>query len=327
MVRIDSSGVVYSVKLSDEELAQVTRALEAKGLHNGSVGDSDLEAESETFEPKAWAHGTDNRSVLGINEYPISSSGDAVLYQRIGQLSSGCTGTLIGSPETDEYFFLTAAHCLFSEVTGNYLAPTISPRRDSCKNKLGSSLTSCDTKPYGEWPSAGALTYQAYLDDCRFDPAGSNDCISFDIAIVRITRPSGESYPGAFGFGSYSNSFIKDRTNYLRGYPNCRGDGDPDAPGGCASSTSVCRSNTLYGASGDMGDTYNNGRRSKFGIDGSAGQSGSGIYLNDGGNHRIFAVYSAESTGCFDGCNQNRPNHGARITSTFYGYMLDFMGI
>jgi len=327
MVMIDEKGTVYSAKFSDDELALITRVLEAEGLQNGRVGDDGgIEPNHDEDAPKAWAHGTDNRSVLGLNEYPISSSGDAVLYQRIGQVGSGCSGTLVGTPETD-YYYLTAAHCIFSDA-GNYTAPKFYPRRDSCQNKLGSSLSSCDTKPYGEWTSGGAYTYEYFVENCSSSDDNYGDtCASYDIAIVRVSKPSGESFPGAFGFGSYSNSFIKDRTNYIRGYPNCGQDGDPDDSGGCASPTSVCRNNTLYGASGDMGDTYNSGRRSKFGIDISRGQSGSGIYLNDGGNHRVFAVLAAENTGCFDGCNQIRPNHGARITSTFYGYMLAFMGI
>lgn len=331
MVIIDN-GIAYSVEFTEEELALITRTLEAEGLANGRPADDGFpEPVEEEFEPKAWAHGTDNRQPLGLNEYPLNSSSTAQRYQRIGALGGGpfgtyCTATLVGTPET-AYYYITAAHCLFDD-NGAFKDPIFYPRLDGCQNKLGASLPGCNVQPYGQWDTQGwVLLYQDWFDDCRGETGVSNLCVSYDIALVRVNKPANQSSPGAFGFGSYSNSFIKDRTNYLQGYPPCGSLGAPDFPGGCASPTSVCRVFTLYGATGDIGNTYNNGRRTAHGIDSSGGQSGSALYLNDNGNHRVFAVDSAGRGTCWQGCNIGKPNDAARITSSFYSWMLTAMGI
>lgn len=246
-------------------------------------------------------------------------------YGRNGQLDANCSATFIGTPETD-YYVITAAHCLFAAGSGNYLDPDFHPRRDSCQTNTGASISGCDTTPYGVWDGGQWMTYQYWIDNCRGDDTPSSACVGRDIALIRVARPSGERFPGAHGFGTFSDTTIKNTTSYNRGYPNCGGDGDPDATGGSAGPNNVCRARTLYGTSGTIDVTNESGRRSTHNMDTSPGMSGSSVYIYSSGA-KVFGVHNSGTTGCFSGCSQAFPNKAARITPTFYGWMLNFMGI
>lgn len=61
----------------------------------------------------------------------------------------------------------------------------------------------------------------------------------------------------------------------------------------------------------------------------SGGHSGGPYWVNSGGA-KVTAVHSQQSsTSCFPTGTTNcaRPSRGPRITDTFYGWMLNFMGL
>jgi hypothetical protein len=315
-----TTGDVYSVQFAAHELRTIVSALERKGFANGNSGDYPPDDE-ESFIRKAWSNGIDDRDPEGIHENGLSPGG----FARNGQLDNHCSATFIGNPETD-YYVITAAHCLFAGGSGDWLDPTFRPRRDSCRTNTGAAIADCVTSPYGAWHGGQYMTYQYFLDNCRGATSLSTACQGRDIAVVRVSRPSGFTQPGAHGFGNFSETTIKANQSYNRGYPNCGGTGDPDASGGSAGPNNVCRANTLYGTLGTISTEDESGRRVSNNMDSSPGMSGSSLYIYSPGAS-VYAVQVAQVTGCFAGCTIQFPNRAAKISSTFYGWILDFMGI
>jgi len=324
----DENGDVYSVEFTAEELAEISNALELRGFAEENVGDVEHKDE-DGLVPKNWVNGTDNRLRYGIAE--AGTTGDLA---RVGWLTNGCTATFIGTPESD-YYVITAAHCLFAEDTGTWMDPNFEPRRDACRTSIGGAIAGCDTRPYGTWNGGQWMTSQDYLDNCRGTSAsnmGSTYCTARDMAVIRVTRPAGENFPGAHGFGAFSETSTP--TLYHRGYPSCYDANDnptraPDAPGGSVQWPNVCRYPTVYGRSnGGWGNPYEGNRGMRMSLTTSAGHSGAPHWLVSSGA-RVAAVHSAGVSGCAPSGATNcaRPSRGPRITSDFYAWTLDFMGI
>jgi hypothetical protein len=322
---IGEDGDVHEVVMPSVDLQKVASELAARGWANGTPStDETLGDEVE----KGWSSGTDNRIPRGLHELGLGSSA----ANRTGQLDANCSATFVGTPETD-YYVITAAHCLFEKDTGAWLDPDFIPRRDSCRTNTGAAIANCDTRPYGTWDGGVYMTYQFYLDNCRGVNTGTQACLQRDIALIRVSRPANENFPGAYGFGTWSSDELSAFTKLNRGYPNCGGDGDPDDTGGSAGPNNVCRSSTLYGDanacslgsfSNPDGDGWN--RNIRHSCDASGGMSGGPMYFSSGGLF-VFGVNIAETTGCFDNCTETRPNVMRRITPEFYGFMLNFRGI
>ena len=161
------------------------------------------------------------------------------------------------------------------------------------------------------------------LDHC-IDEDWTSNCTARDIAVVRVYRPSGESFPGSMGFGHYTKSTLEDHNKYLRGYPRCGGEGDP---------TTNCRDWTLYGDSnrctlGKFSKKSNGWNRViEHSCDTSPGMSGSALYLYRSGEPRVLGVHSSSDEDCYAGCSESTPQSMRRIDPWWYGEMLNFMGL
>ena len=311
MVTYDhETGEVYEVELPEDALAALTEVLEAAGYARGRGGQEVPDhAESPEFEEKEWGGNTDNRSRLGIADTNLAS------YNKIGEVTSGCTGTIVGTPDSNEEFIVMAAHCLFNSG-GAYLDPNFRPRRDGTGTPSGSI-------PYGTWDGYNWIGYQYFMDNCIGQGSGgtsiTTECVANDILMQRVGRPGGQSTIGAYGFGVYSVSTLNSISKWHRGYPVC-GTGGP----------SPCTPNTLYG-DGAMGSvTAGSGDRILYhSSDLNGGHSGGPLYVSDNGV-KLFGVQSAQLSNCFGSMVSpcppvTRPNMMRRIDSTFYGWMLDFI--
>ncbi len=319
MAILSPNGEVHSVEFTAEELELVTAVLERRGLAEASPGDG-----AADMVPKSWVNGVDNRVRYGL------SNTTAAENNTIGLLSNGCTATFVGGGSS-RYFIITASHCLFDNV-GNALFPTFWPRHDSCRTSTGATMSGCQQTPFGAWwQNGGRIHYQGWLDSCRVNTSSSY-CTARDISVAEVSRPAGVNYPGANGFAVESTSSSPALRH--RGYPGCYQPAPvdvraPDAPGGSISPPQVCTVGTAYGrSSGSWGDSFEGGLGMKFSFSTSGGHSGGPYWL--GSNGRVVAVHSsASATNCkpVGTTNCARPSRGPRITSTFYGWMLDFMGL
>lgn len=321
----DETGDVYSVAYTNDELETLTNVLEKLGFAEENFGDIEHQEEDD-LAPKSWVNGTDNRWRFGIHE--SGTTGDLA---RVGLLTgpATCTATFVGTPDA-KYYVITAAHCLFT-AAGAWWNHSFAPRRDACRTPTGATISGCVQSPYGTWTGGQWMTYQDYLDNCRTRPwSNSTYCAARDIAVIRVSRPSGVGFPGAHGFGVYSPNTTP--TLFHRGYPGCWNGlnvGAPDAPGGSVVSPNVCSWPTVYGRSnGQWGNPFENQLGMAVNMSVSPGHSGGPYWVLDSGA-KVAGVHSGAFSNCSPVGNTNcaRPAAMARITSTFYSWMLSFMGI
>jgi hypothetical protein len=307
------SGRVYEIDMDRADIARVASYLEEKGYANGTPGDS---SELNEVVDKSWSTGTDSRVPKGIHELGVI----AEPLQKIGQMDAHCTATLVGTPET-AYYIITAAHCFWEELTGDYLDPDFAPRRDNCTRPDGTTIAGCDTTPWGDWDGLGWLMPTYFVDNCRGLANQPIECTANDIAIQEV---SGAGEPGAMGFGAWNSTDLATFNKQNRGYPNCNGTGDP---------VTNCRPRTLYGDSSSCsvgsytmpdGDGWN--RLIRHGCDTSPGMSGSPLYLYSDGA-KVFGVHSGGDSCYTPACTTARPNYLRRVTAQWYADMLNFMGI
>lgn len=303
------TGLILAPDFLDEELAMIADELANRGYAEGD--DADPAHEGPTGF-RGYTGGVDTRVPRGLYEYGLTSSS----YNRIGKLTSGCTASLIGTPETD-YYIITASHCYWNGA-GQYLAPDFEPRRDGCKRPSGQSIRGCDPTPYGTWDGGQFMMSQFYIDNCTTDAGfalNQSACRANDIAVQRVTRPPGVDFPGAFGFGAYTRATLDAATLYHRGYP------------ACSLAPASCRTNTLMGDTQDCSVPFGESpdgsgwdRIMAHGCDATAGDSGAPLYHYDGGA-KVAGVHTLGNNGT------TGPNRFRRITPQFYGWMLNFMGL
>ncbi len=319
------TDTAYEVYNDPADLAVIARELERRGYNSPSSGDVPVEANSaDDWTSKSWSDDVDNRTPRGIYEYGTSS------YAKLGQLYYGvfpyCSATLIGAGAAG-YYVITAAHCLFDQSTGNWAWLTFRPRQDGCRQPNGDPMANCDETPYGTWSMLGAMVPGYFYYYCR--PTGSGRaCLSQDIAIMKVQKPQGEVDPGTMGFNYYTKDYLLTKSVYLRGYPNCGGDGDPQTN---------CRDYTLYGqplacALGD--ESYADGdgwsRLMRHGCDTSEGMSGSSLYWTAayGAASYVAGVHTGSYIPeCWTQWCGPVPNALRRITPMWYSQMLSFMGL
>lgn len=324
---------LYEVEFDETDLELVANALHELRWSEPTQTVTDSATDEESV-PKGWSGGTDDRIDRGIARYEGWPNGVAVWpYHTIGQLkrdglgatSNGhCTATFVGSAgNADVRYILTAAHCYW-DSNGNYLDPDFWPRQDGCRNSQGNSLPNCNPGPYGEWDGGVWMMYTYYTNNCL--PPKSNttpECLANDIAIQRVHRRTGASFPGAQGFGYWSPSSLNGFVKYHRGYPDCRMAGAP---------TPTCLARTLYGD----GPFSMNGRTQHdpgnwprwylTSTDASGGHSGGPAYFNSAGNYYVFGVIAWGScTGA--SCTETLVTGLRAITPHWYNGMLSFMGL
>jgi V8-like Glu-specific endopeptidase len=313
------AGRMVEIDMDLNDMERVAASLERQGYAQGYPSDPkaiDISEEDDDRVYRAWSNGVDGRTPLGIHEYGAS----VWPYRTIGQMSSGCSATLVGTPET-AYYIVTAAHCFWNS-SGSYLDPWFYPRRDGCRRPNGTWISGCDTTPYGAWDGYNWVMPSYFVNNCVGNVPWTFSCIANDIAIQRVGRPAGEAFPGAMGFGYWSGNQLNGYAKYNRGYPACSGAGQP----------ANCRSNTLFGDAQTCGlgsfwypaSGWN--RIIEHSCDLNGGHSGSPLYLYSSGA-KVFGVQSSEDSGCFSGCSDSTPNYMRRIDPWFYNVMLNFMGI
>lgn len=323
------AGKVYEVQMDENDLADIAYVLTNSGINAPTLPDGIL-AEEDELTAKGWSGGVDNRIDRGIARYGTT----AWPYRAIGQLkvngasktSNGyCSASFVGGAgDDDTRYILTAAHCLFSSSTGSYLNPDFWPRQDRCLDNQGNTVTGCDQGPYGEWDSSGWTVYTYFYNNCRGSSSLTWECLANDIALVKVTRQTGASFPGAMGFGSITYSDLSSNNKYHRGYPNCNGSGDPDP-----TSPTICLPRTLYGDNAfsiNTGSMIQDGwpRVYSFSSDTSGGHSGGPAYVYYNSGQYVFGANSAESC-AGSACTGTLVNYMRAIDSSWYNIMLNFM--
>lgn len=304
-----ASGLVFAPAFDEDELSLVAAELESLGYAEASLETS---AEQE-LGFRGYTGGVDTRTPRGLFEFGLGVD----VYNQIGKVTSGCSGTFIGTPESN-YYVITASHCFWS-ADGTYRNPDFQPRRDGCEKPDGTPLSrGCDTTPYGTWTGGQFMMSQYYIDNCTTQAgtlANLNACRANDIAVMRVTRPSGVAFPGAMGFGYWNMTDLDNAVLYTRGYP------------GCGAAPATCRNNTLMGDVADCSvpaglfpDAQGWYRVLRHGCDATAGDSGAPLYRYLGGQ-KVTGVHTLGNGG------GTGPNSFRRITPQFYTWTLNFMGI
>jgi len=285
------------------ELIEYRALVREQTRGRGSRAPDIVQETQEDLTNKEWGGNTDNRSVR-----------TGSTYQQIGQLTSGCTATFIGGPQASgEYFVITAAHCLW-DGAGNYLDPNFMPARN------------LSSTPYGTWDGWQWMIPTYFVNNCLGNGTSiTTECIANDIAVYRVGRPSGQSFPGAMGFGYWNISTLNAASAYHRGYAGC---------GAGAPSVGTC-GQQLFGDTsvGDVtGEKSLDGwsRILRHASDLNGGHSGGPMYRYSSGK-KVFGVQSSQASSCFGSTAGSncppvaRPNYARRIEPQYYGWMLDFM--
>ena len=296
------SGRSFGYVVDRVALARYSRTVSAEIEQNTrrEKPADDIERRLEDAVGKSWSNAHDSRSRRGVADgYPDTHS----IYQSLADYG-GCSATVLSADST-RMVAITAAHCVFT-AGNNFSTAKLRPRRDG-----GTSPS------WGSWRAVGFGFYPQYVNNDCEDAWSGSDCIKHDIALV-IARPDeGASPPRTMGWGYRPKSFLDGHVKYRRGYPGC---GHPHSPANCSG-------NTLYGdgalSVGEFskldGDNWN--RQIRFSSDLNPGDSGSGLYYYRDGFPYVFAVTSAEPSGCKTTCASSRPNYARRITPQFFDFI------
>ncbi len=290
--------------------------------------------------PLGWSFNDDNRVRLGslntrINTWPWRT----IANFDYGGSNSGCSGTLVGPRH-----IITAAHCINPSGSDDFAALSIRMGRNGNQWRTSTAMPGCPNSSSQNCPSIGKTYW--YFTPSKWRQANVSNREQYDIGIMVIPDRLGNNV-GWMGYWYAPMNSLNTVSKYSRGYPSCNAGGridDPADPSMCATCTTdleQCDPFHLYGdaASCSVGngtnmdsDGYN--RNFRMSCDGSAGMSGSPLYLYGNGHvgnqgsvyytaHDIQSTCggTANSSSC---ANVSRVDRMVRLTPQYAGWISYF---
>ena len=246
------------------------------------------------YYPMGWSFNDDNRVRLGslnteINAWPWRT----IANFDYGGSNSGCSGTLIGPRH-----IVTAAHCINTSATDNFFALSARVGRNGSDWKATTTMPGCPNSSTDDCPSIGKTYW--YFTPSQWRQSSVSNREQYDFGIIVIPDRLGNNV-GWMGYWYAPMGSLNTVSKFSRGYPSCNAGpannpriDDPADPAKCPTCTTdltVCSPFHLYGDAASCsvgngtnldGDGYN--RNFRMSCDGSAGMSGSPLYLYGNGN-------------------------------------------
>lgn len=286
MMAMGPDNMIYEVLVPVEDLRKLGAYMVTNNLNGASENRAAANVE------KGWSNGKDNRIVWPntTTDWPRDT---------IGNISSGCTGTLFWYN-----LAITAFHCLW-DGNGNWIGARFAAGTD------GAGF------PYGDIDHQWKYWDQGFIDNnCHkwLTTGYRTVCKKYDWAVLVLASDPIDATGTTPGFQGYfyhpTDSVVSGWTKYHYGYPQCS---LPDSP-------AMCQADRLYGQTGSCttGTFTNslNGFKRNFtnGCDVSPGHSGGPLYSWSPGPNGPYVVATQVSDSCAgSACTSANPNNAFRI--------------